>query len=535
MKRIIRRLKNSHKAMVSFYLLSILVYIITLVLLDISILKLSGIETTYRIILIVGLTLYFFLYLFRGYNFVVRRKRTKFILLTILTLILSGLFCFGAYTINYLYGELDNLVEDDMVRYTTNLIALKDTKFNNSSSVGIIKNEEDIEGNILALELMKEKKLPNKVTYYENYDEMLNDLYHQEIDGIFVSSNYQRIFQNDYPNIGEETKVIYEYSKLLSNKDKKLMSNKTLDEPFTILLMGVDTDSEEGVKSNSAFNGDTLMLISFNPHTLNASVFSIPRDLYVPISCRNNAKAKINSSAAGGTSCVLDTIENLTGIPIDYYAKINFQGVVDLVNAVDGVDVDVGYKFCEQDSKRNMANKICLDVGYQHLDGEQALAFARHRHSLPTGDLTRIQNQQLLVEAIAKKAVTLNSLSEVRDVLNVISNNISLNMETDQLLSGYDIIKSLVKNAINGEEILNLQRTYLEVYDANLYNPYNGLYQSILGYYQDSLDDITKFMKVNLELEEREMIKTFKYDANTEYELYVPGKGISTGGKSYIN
>ena len=89
------------------------------------------------------------------------------------------------------------------------------------------------------------------------------------------------------------------------------------------------------------FNGDTLMLMSFNPKTLDAILLSIPRDTYVPIACNNKNYAKINSSAAYGTSCVISTINNLLGINIDYYVKINFKGVVDLVEAVGGVEVDV--------------------------------------------------------------------------------------------------------------------------------------------------------------------------------------------------
>ena len=143
----------------------------------------------------------------------------------------------------------------------------------------------------------------------------------------------------------------------LENKNNILASNKKLDEPFTVLLMGVDS-TLNSINTNTAFNGDTLMLITFNPKTLNATIFSIPRDLYVPITCRNNGKAKINSSSVGGVSCVIDTIENLVDIKIDYYSKINFKGVVDLVNALGGIDVNVTYSFCEQDSKRSFKNMI---------------------------------------------------------------------------------------------------------------------------------------------------------------------------------
>lgn len=528
MKRIFRRLGNANKVMLTFFFIILASYIIGMILVDLSVLKLAGIETTYRYIGMSLLLLYFIVYLLLGYRYTTRRKKVKFILISLLTTIIVGVMITLSVFINYFYGELSNMKENDKVIYSSYLVSFND-KIGNDDKLGMIKDEDDIEGHILAIDLINKEKLNNEIVEYNSYSELFNALQNEEVAGIFVSGNYKTLFDTDYSEIISKTKVLYKYSKEMNNKDLVITSNKSLKEPFTLLLMGVDTNSSEGVKSNSSFNGDTLMVISFNPKTLNAVVFSIPRDLYVPISCYRNSKFKINSSAAKGTSCVVETIEQLIDIDIDYYAKINFQGVVDLVNAFGGIDVDVENAFCEQDSKRDFSNQICLKVGYQHLDGEQALAFARHRHTLPTGDLMRIQNQQKIVEAIANKALTLNSISDVKDILSAISNNISLNMDTNQILSSYDILKTMVGNALNDKEILTMQKTYLEVFNNPVYDPGMGIYLSTLGYYSDSLDDITKAMRVNLELEEAEMIKTFTFDAAAPYEQKVYGKGISTG------
>lgn len=527
MKRVIRRLKNSSKVMITFYFITIILFLISCVLVDISLIKLSGIETFYRYGLMIILLLLLVWMIIGNYKNVVKRKKTKFIISITLSIILSCILLFCTYTINMVYGELKELTEDESIVYTTNLISLKDTSFTDSSTIGMIKDESDVEGSELALLLIDEKNLENEIIYYDSYRDMIKALYAKTIDSIFVSGNYITLFESDFNTIGTDTKVVYKLSKKMDNKDSNIKSSKKLSEPFTILLMGVDTNSSEGVKSNSSFNGDTLMLISFNPKTLNATVFSIPRDLYVPISCRRNNLSKINSSAVGGTSCVIETIENLTTIDIDYYAKINFKGVVDLVEALGGVEIEVTYPFCEQDSNRSFKNKLCLEKGLQKVNGEEALAFARHRHSLPTGDLTRIQNQQVLVEAIARKAFKLNSLSDVKDVLSAVSNNISINMSTNQILSSYDILKSMVVNTLSGEEAVTLNRSYLEVFDNPVYLS-DGSYSATLGYYEKSLNNIIKSMKINLDLEEPELIKTFYFDANTTYEKTVPGKGIST-------
>ena len=106
----------------------------------------------------------------------------------------------------------------------------------------------------------------------------------------------------------------------MENQDVIEGTNRPITEPFTILLMGVDS-MYDGLSKNAAFNGDTLLLVTFNPNTLNATMFGIPRDTYVPIACRDNRENKINSAAAYGSKCMVDTIENLIELDIDYYMK----------------------------------------------------------------------------------------------------------------------------------------------------------------------------------------------------------------------
>ena len=393
----------------------------------------------------------------------------------------------------------------------------------------MIQRKNDPEGYILPNELIKDKKLKNEIVTYNDYYAMLDALYDKDVDAIFLSGNYLTIFQNeeDYTTLDKDTKVVYKLSKEMKNQDTEIKSTKSLTEPFTILIMGVDSE-KDGLNANAAFNGDTLMLITFNPKTLNATIFSIPRDTYVPIACRHNAEYKINSSAAYGTKCVIDTIEQLTEIKIDYYVKINFKGVVNLVDSLGGIDVDVPKKFCEQDSNRRFGKyEICLDKGYQHLNGEQALAFARHRHTLLRGDIDRTKNQQTVVEAIAKKMMKNVSFSEFSKILESISNNIATNIERDQILSFYDTIKQMLLNSLNGEDIVTIQKTYMEYYDLPIY--IGPRYVSCIGYYSASLEAIKDAMKVNLGLKKATLNKSFTYDINKEYEPKIIGKGLTSG------
>ena len=524
MKRGIKRLFHANKLRVIIYLLVVVFFAISLFIFSINILKLVGIETLLRIIIILLLIIYFVFLFYKGYKYIIRRNKIKYFILMLLSIIISIILFIITYFISVLYGGIDNLTLQENGYYTGYLISLKDTNKNKLESLGIIKDINDQEGYVIANKIIEEQELKQEIIDYDAYEDMLHDLYNGNIDGAFVQSNYISYFIDSYSNIEDDTKIIYKKTEKLKNNNT-LTTNKTLSEPFTVLLMGVDS-TENSINTNTAFNGDTLMLLTFNPKTLNATIFSIPRDLYVPITCKNSNEAKINSASVGGVACVINTIKELTDINVDYYAKINFKGVVDLVDALDGIEVDVKYEFCEQDSNRDFGNQICLKTGYQKLNGEEALAFARHRKSYLTGDLTRIQNQQLIVEALARKALSLNTITDFGSVMNAISNNIVTNMSTKDMLSSYNILKSMVLNVISDKDALVVEKAYLEVYDMNVYNNYSNTYTSALGYYKNSLDDIVKEMKINLELESPELIKSFSFDANTPFVQKVAGEGL---------
>ena len=538
MKKFFRKLKKSNRVLRYIYYIVSIVYIVTLFFFIKSLLSLSGIETVLRIVFIVFFILYIVLYCFWNLLNLLRRKYKALIITSIVSVIFIIIFCVGSYYINMVYSNIDNITEDDRLVYTSYLIALKDTEFDNDSSVGMLDSENEIEWNVLARKLYSEEKLANSITDYTDYNEMIRDLYNGDIDAIFVPGNYVTLFSNEeqYQNISSETKVLYEYSEEMANQDLVLSSDKTFDEPLTFLLMGVDSE-KAGLNANAAFNGDTLMLITFNPTTLTATIVSIPRDTYVPIACNNNRYAKINSSAAYGTSCVIDTVSNFLDVEIDYYVKINFKGVVELVDAIGGVEVDVEAPtynsdkydgmMCEQNSDRHFGSSlVCIEPGLQTLNGEQALAYARNRHMYIGGDLDRIRHQQQVVEAIASKALQFSSITDLQNILNAISSNIATNMDTNTILSGYNVVKNMVSNVIGGEDLLNINKAYLETYSLPVYVPSMGYTTSAQGYYVDSLEDIRHALKVSLELEEDEAIKTFSFSVNEPYEITSPGSGL---------
>lgn len=469
-------------------------------------------------------------------------KNKVLIIFQVIYLLLTAAF---AIAVTYAYSYLGSF-NKSTITYTSSLVVMSDKKIENikdlkNYTIGILKDKTSPEGYIIPQEMIKENNLEdyNTIKKYNNYSSMIADLYTEDIDAIFISSDYVSMFSNitTYEKIAEETKVIAKKSKKMlkreTNKKEKVSAGKKVTEPFTILLLGVDS-IDEGLSKNTVANGDSLILITFNPKTLNATMLSIPRDSYVPIACwSNKAENKITHAAAYGTDCMMQTIENYFDINIDYYAKINFKGLVHLVDAVGGIDVEVPQDLCTDDSSR--AKEVCIKKGWQHLDGEGALVLARNRKQLSGGDLDRGQNQQLVIQALLNKIKTINNASKFLDILNTVSNNLDTNFTTNQILSFYNIAEDIMNNnlAKNDSDLVNITRLYLQgsgqmIYDENM--------RMVLWNYipnKDSKKDIVNAMKTNLELLDHEAYKEFSFSINEEYEKEIIGYGPYKKSSNY--
>ena len=534
-----KKRKVAKRPVISFIM--IIVCILSSAFLIYSLSLLNGIETLIRILLstiLVVLSICFMI----GFTGSVKAKNKKYIFYTILGVIYSSILLVFGYYIQKTYSIIGNLTTDSST-YSTSLVALSDNKVKDikkvKGKIGIIEDEDNVVGYQIPMDIIDENKLDVETEKYTSYIDIITALYDEKIDYAFLPTNYVIMFSNyegsDFSKLGEDTKIIYTKDKKVTNKD----SNKTTDlkDPFTILLMGVDSENEE--IAGSSFNGDSLMLLTFNPNTLNMTILSIPRDTYVPIACfSGKSKSKITHAAWYGEKCMMETIEDFTGINIDYFVKVNFKGLVKIVDYLGGVDVDVPYSFCEQNSNREFGNgTVYVEEGFQTLDGEQALAFSRNRHPWPeycsakysnynSNDFIRGQNQQTVLKAILNKIKEKASIDTIINLLDEISNSMETNMQTNQILSLYNVFKDVFTkvNGKNFDDAITIQRLYLSGVDAYIYDTNVGMTLYNFVYYSESLDEVTEAMKVNLEIEKPKAIKTFSFDIDDEYEENVIGK-----------
>lgn len=547
-------MKNNNKIKLILLGISFLLMNISTIYLLYGIFLLNGIENIVRLVVAIILFLIAIicdLTYFKYIRFKSKVKMNKVSIVFILTLIYSIILILISSFILKTYKTIDNMTSNSTT-YSSSLVTLSTNKVDDikklgKGSIGILADSTSVDGNQLPKTIIEKKKLSNKILDYDSYIALINALYSKEIEYAFLPTNYVLMFQNmdgmDLKTIKDDTKIIYTEETKIKRKNEN--NNTSLDKPFTVLVMGVDSETEN--IANSSFNGDALMLLTFNPETLNTTILSIPRDTYVPIMCFDgHRKNKITHAAWYGQDCMIDTIENYTGIKIDYYVKINFKGVVKLVDALGGVEIDVPYAFCEQNSNREFGSStIYVEKGLQVLNGEQALAFSRNRHTWPdicgrkysnyvSNDFIRGQNQQTVLRSLMNKMKEIKSLSTVSELLNTISNNMETNMTTNEILSLYNVAKDiLVKSSgSNMDELLGMQRLYLNGTDASIYDPGMRLYLYNYVVYSESLDAVVNAMKVNLNQTEPVLIKNFSFSIDEEYEEEVIGKNIY--GKSGI-
>ena len=293
-----------------------------------SISKLSNIENNLRLFGSIVLAIFSLILFILNLRFLGKYKKVKLFIVIILMLLIGGVCIFAGYNVDRVYGTLAKVSDTSgYTTYSSSLVTLKDNKAKtikdiDDSEIGILKDKTSYEGYKIPLEVLKKQKLENKTKEYDSYIALIDALYNEEISYIFLPTNYSVMFGNmeGYEDIKDKTKVLLtESKKVKEEKDDENSANaKAITEPFTVLLMGVDSDAE-GIK-NGSFNGDSLMVITFNPKTLSTTILSIPRDSYVPIACfPGERKNKITHAAWKGETCMMNTIENFLDINIDYY------------------------------------------------------------------------------------------------------------------------------------------------------------------------------------------------------------------------
>jgi polyisoprenyl-teichoic acid--peptidoglycan teichoic acid transferase len=218
-----------------------------------------------------------------------------------------------------------------------------------------------------------------------------------------------------------------------------------VEDNVSILFMGVD-DSDTRDQSNS--RSDAMILATFNKDEHSVDLLSIPRDSYVYVP-EVDRKTKItHAHAYGGAQASVETVENFLNVPVDYYAEINFNAFMDIIDTLGGIEVEVPYELYEQNSK-DQKDAIHLEEGLQELNGEEALALARTRHY--DNDIERGKRQQEIIKAMISKASSASSIFKYDDLIQDVGDNLTTSLTFDQIKSfvSYGTSNKLTINTLN--------------------------------------------------------------------------------------
>ena len=311
-----------------------------------------------------------------------------------------------------------------------------------------------------------QKKITKKIAANFQAADDLNGLANSTMSGGFETS---LISQPHYETLSEQvdgfksgTKIIHKFKIKMDEADLAKRVN-VRKEPFNIYISGLDVSGTIDTTSRS----DVNMIVTVNPKTGKIVLTSIPRDSVITMNDKGGVSDKLTHTGIYGIGCSLGAVENLTGLDMNYYVKVNYTTVKKVIDAIGGIDVKSDYEF----DTHGMKAKFHFKKGMNHLDGEHALAFARERKSFPDGDIQRNRNQAKVMQAVIKKAASSTTiLMNSTSILNSVKDYMKINMTEKE-------IKDLIKHQLVKRpdwkfkrQSLTGQTTFMQCYSTGGYN-----------------------------------------------------------------
>lgn len=258
---------------------------------------------------------------------------------------------------------------------------------------------------------------------YNSSAEVAAALMNGEVDAAVMNQAYASMLYESYDGFKDGTRSIYKHVILTEMQDEQEVA---AGEPFNILISGIDVDGSISQDSRS----DTNIIITVNPKTRKILLTNTPRDYFVQIpGVSGSRRDKLTHAGIYGIDASMNTLEQLYGIDISYYLRVNFSTLKNIVDAIGGVDVYSDYSF-----QAYTDSEVYIERGWTHMDGRTALAFCRERYSLPNGDNDRGKNQQAVLKAILQKVMSPSILVNASDLLNSLQGSFQTNMTTSKLM-----------------------------------------------------------------------------------------------------
>ena len=372
-------------------------------------------------------------------------------LLVICLVFVSGMGNYYVYKTSHMIKKVTT--NEGKVKNIVSVIALTNsniqdiTDLSTSNKVAVLKSidtygtKKSIKDVCKQFDVEKKSELPFTIDSANSVQEAVNSLYNEDVDAIIINETYRTNIKEmeSFSDFDENTKVIYQTVYYTEAKNDALAVSDITNEPFSILISGNDTYGDVGELSRS----DVNMVVTINPLTSTVLLTSIPRDTYMPTycdateTCVIGAMDKITHTGIYGINTTQRTVENFLDMEINYTFRANFSSVIDIVDALGGVDIYVeeGRAVSTFYADHTLEG---VTEGWNHLDGKRALAYARERHAYLDGDNQRVRNQQQVLMAIFEKATSTDIITKYASLLDALSKAFETNLTTNEIT---DLIK----------------------------------------------------------------------------------------------
>jgi len=397
--------------------------------------------------------------------------------ITILSVLEIIALAFALIYMNKTFKFLDNIGDSGYHIENYSVIVLKDRykdiKELDAKTISYYNQENSTIGE--ALDKLNEEISTIKEEA-SNYQELVDKLYNEETEAIMIEESHRNMIEEKNPDFKEKTEVIYKIE--IKTETVSIVKNVNVNkEPFNVYISGIDTYGT----IDSVSRSDVNIVATINPKTHQVLLTSIPRDYYVDLA-DTGSKDKLTHAGMYGVDKSIKTIENLLDTEINYYVKVNFSSVQNIIDALGGVEVYSEYSFTGYEG-------TIFSEGYNRVNGFQALDFVRTRKTVPGGDRTRGINQQALISAMIEKACSKEILTRYTSLLKSLEGSFQTNMSTEE-------ITSLIKNQINEMAKWNISSVNLDGYDGSGYTysySWEPLY--VMVPYEDSVTEAQQKIK----------------------------------------
>ena len=393
---------------------------------------------------------------------IIYKKAEKFIIFLLILSILIG--SVSLFTVQQFIGLTSRLNEtSNYSEYSMSVVVLKDSEINSvtqlDSAVAPTKTDNENIQKLLA-DIKSSQNTDLTVEQSSSYLAAYKSLIAGDTKAIVLNSVFENIIESEYPDYASKIKKIY-----TKGFTKKVEAPKTLkSQSFNIYVSGIDTYGSISSVSRS----DVNILMTVNRATKKILLTTTPRDAYVPIADGgNNQKDKLTHAGIYGVDSSIHTLENLYGVDINYYVRLNFTSFLKLIDLLGGVDVYNDQEFTAH------TNGKYYPAGKVHLDSEQALGFVRERYSLADGDRDRGRNQQKVIVAILQKLTSTEALKNYSTIIDSLQDSIQTNMPLETMM---DLINAQLESGgtykVNSQDLKGTGRMGLPSYampDSNLY------------------------------------------------------------------